>query len=136
MAMYEALVARLLANAAIASAIDDSASIAWGERPRDKTNSVRLTPVWPGVEWRLSDLDALERPRVQFDAFGATKTACLTLSRAIRAEMERYDDFTIGGWVFCPPGMIEAEGFDVPEVGGTDGLFRHFQDFSFFHHPA
>lgn len=136
MGLIPALVARLLANPDIAGLVDDAQAIAWGERARGRTKAVRLTPVWPGVEWRLGEIDRLERPRVQFDAFGPSKTDALALGAAIRAEMERTDEVTVAGVTFLPPGMIETENFMTEDVAGTDGLLCHIQDFSFFHQPG
>ena len=137
MGVHEALVARLIAAAPILALLADARSCAWFERPRDmRLPAIVLTPVLPGQEWRVADLDLLERPSVQFDAGAADKTRCLALGNAIRAEMQRTDNVAAAGRLFRPPGIVEREFMDKEDPAGTEGVFRWMQEISFFHQPA
>ena len=138
MAMDTALVARLKAAAAIAALLGDvDRDIAWGLRPRGILTAIRLSDVWAGQEWRLTELDALEDPRVQFDCFGPDVTVCGDLRDAVLAEMQRTDEVTVGGMTFLPPcEVLGRSGPEFEEVEGTEGIFRAMLDLSFSIQPA
>lgn len=130
MAMEEDLIARLIGSTAIGAMIGDRAN--WGGRVRgDAPPSITLHKVSPGREWTHDGPDGVDRPRVQFDCFGATDDAAAALSRLVRAEMETPAE--IGATQFHPA-MLEGEQWiDEGELDGGDPLFRVLLDLMFYH---
>jgi len=135
MGWEEALVARLAAAGSLALVPD--ANIAFFERPRGAAMpALTLTGVSPGVAWTHDGPDTLVIPGVQFDAWGRNKSEVAAVARGLRAEMERLDKVTIGGWTFYPPGVLERERQSVEDLDGTEGVYRWMQDYSFAVGPA
>lgn len=135
MGMEEALVARLKASAFLNMVAEQN--IAFFERPRaGALAAITLTNVTPGVAWTNDGPDTLVIPRIQFDAWGSTKTEVAAVARGIRSEMERLDRVIAGGWEFFPPGLLEMERQSIEPLDGTTGVFRWMQDFTFSGAPV
>lgn len=133
MPMEEALETRLKAVSAL-SALD--VTIAWGDRPRAARRAIVMKRATPGQEWRLTEIDPTETPRIQFDCWAPDKTTAKAIGRALLAELQRTDEVVTGDTRFMPPAMIESEFEGFEALSGTDGLYRWMLDLSFFHQPA
>jgi hypothetical protein len=127
MAMEEALVARLKAATGVPS------KVAWFERPREGgLPCVTLQEVSAGEDWTHDGPDGLDSPRVQMDCWATTGTAAMAAARALKAEMERTDTVTVGGWIFHPA-SLELKRATIDELDGGTKVFRVQQDFEFYH---
>lgn len=134
MAMEEALVTRFAGVSAIAAIA--GANIAWFERPRvGGLPALTIDKVTPGSDWTMSGPDGLDGPRIQTDCWASSDAEAVALARAVRAEMERVDPVTVGGWIFHPA-SLEFERWSTERLDGDVKVFRVQQDFEFYHQAA
>jgi hypothetical protein len=131
-----ALRARLLANATVSSL--SGGRVYWGGRPQASSLPALVLTKAGNVEiWTHDGLNALIQPRVQIDAFASTSDAAENLIEAVKAEMQRLDAVTAGGWTFMPPAFLNIEIDHEPDDldgGGRAYLISH--DYSFWAQPA
>lgn len=133
MAMEEDLVARLVADAAIAALVGEEVS--WGDRVRGAPlPAITLLMVSPGTDYDHGGANGEDEPRIQFDCWGATADEAAAVKRAVKACMET--PATVGDTKF-DEGFLDAESWiDEGEQDGGETLFRISQDYIFLHSPA
>lgn len=109
----------------------------FGDRPqRGGMPAVGTIVVVPGEIWTHEGVNPLAGPRVQIDVWAETAELVRVICRLIRAEMQRTDRVTAGGWVFLPPAECIIDERSKEPLPGGDPIFRNLFDYSFFAKPA
>lgn len=130
MAMEEALVERIAADATLAPLVGEAVS--WFDRQRgDPTTAISLSKVSPGREWTHSGPDGLDRPRVRFDMWSEDADRAAAMGRAVLAMMEA--PATVDGVRFHVAEIAAERWFAEGEQEGGEPLYRVQQEYLFFH---
>lgn len=127
--MDQALIAKLLGNAALAALV---ASVSWDERPESGTlPAIVLTLVAPGRDYTHGGWDGLNETLVQFDVWGSEPDVVFQIAAAIPAAIEGVSQ--VAGWEIGPA-FLEADVADRDELGGAP-VFRRRQDWMIVNRP-
>lgn len=139
MPMEEDLVARLAADATVASLIgrdtDGVASISWGDPVQASPSPwLVLTLVYPGRDYDHNGPTGQDEPRVQIDSMAITNDQCAALARAVRGCLE--PGGVVGATRFHEAFLDGESWIDEGEQDGGVPLFRISQDYIFMHEEA
>lgn len=135
--MEEALVARLRADSAIASATataNGRVAVDWVERAADVLPYLVLHGIAAGRDYSHDGANALTHPLVQFDCWGSTALEAVKLERAVIAEMETAA--TIGGVAFTKSLLVNARDAPPTDLGSGIKVFGRQLDFEVWSEPA
>lgn len=134
--MEEALIARLLANPAIAAAVG---KIVWTARPDGSTLTatkgvITLQQVGPGRNYTHGGADDLTDPLIQFDFWGLSQLQVVKIERLVTAEMETPGTFE--GYSFPMAFLESQQDFDPEDIDGGQTVFRRISDWRVCSQPA
>ena len=131
--MEEDLVARLLANTALAGLV--GTRITWIDRPQgDALPSVTLQIVTSGRSYNFKGPNGLCGTRVQVDCWGASYASAKAVSRAVIAAIE--PPATQGITVFGASFLDNAPDFPPEDLAGGVTAYRVKMDWIIWHRPA
>lgn len=126
--MEEALIARLLADSAVAALVGNR--INWVLQLQGRAMpALTLTVISPAADYTYEGRDGLRQSRVQIDAFGATFGAAKAVLRAAMAALE--PSATFAGVRF-QGGFITSER-DDGELVGSEYVYRSSTDLTLWH---
>jgi hypothetical protein len=129
--MEESLIAKLLANTAIAAMVGDA--VEWVDRP-DALPAITLMQVGPGRIYTHDGADNLTQPLIQFDFWGRSQKEAALLERLVTAEMETA---SINGGVAFGMAFLEAQNdFDPEKMDGGVTAYRRTSDWRIYSTPT
>lgn len=124
--MEEALVARLLADGALAAQV--GTRIDWGVRQHgDALPALVLNIVFPGRRYDHAGWDELGAPRLQVDCYGMTYASAASLARLVTTELE--GAASASGIEFGEAFVDAERDMPVTDLGGGIKVFRRELDF-------
>lgn len=113
--------------------------IAWFERPRKSKPefpALVVTFISPGRDWTHAGPDELDRPRLQFDLYGPSPDALLSLFAALRTELERMPHVDVGTTRFHPAALDSQRDMPPEDLADDTRIFGISADFHFYHEPV
>jgi hypothetical protein len=131
--MEQALVSRLLANAALAALV--GTRIVWIERPQGSAlPALTLQRVTPGRDYNYSGASGTSSPMVQADCWGGSYATAKAVAAAVIEAVE--ERATIGGVKFAPGFIVGARDMPTEELGGGIKVYRVSLDIIVWNSPA